>query len=210
MTAIGYCRRGGEKGKRGLGRSGPLTPEQQQLASSGLDAARRSAWRRAPAVAALTGVGLDDLRQEAYLAACLAARSFTGPGNFETYAAVAARNRLRMLCRAAGEQCRQARVVPLDELDAEPDHDPRRARRGLARLRVKLREMARGLPERQREALGLHLAGLNNCQVARKLGLNEATVRVHLQRAVEALKAKVSGAPHHLGEGPSLRVEARE
>src|SRR6266545_6383134 len=77
----------------------PLTAEQQLLAASGLDAARRSAWRRAPAVAALARVGLEDVRQEAYLAACLAARSFAGPGDFESYAAAAARNRLQLLLR---------------------------------------------------------------------------------------------------------------
>jgi RNA polymerase sigma factor (sigma-70 family) len=145
-------------------------------------------------VAALVGAGLDDLRQEAYLAACLAARSFAGPGDFESYAAVAARNRLRMMCRAAGERCREAQLVPLDGLDAEPHRDRRRERCRLGRLRKQLRQLARGLPKRQRQAVGLHLAGLNNCEVARELGLNEATVRIHLKRAVEALKARVSGS----------------
>jgi len=194
MTTICTSSRPPEAAGRGVRQEGALTPDQRELAARGLEAARRSVWRRAPAVAAVVGVGLDDLRQEAYLAACLAARSFAGPGDFACYAAVAARNRLRMMCRAAGEQCRQAQLVPLDGLDAEPHRDPRRARRGLAPLRVKLRQLARGLPERQREALGLHLSGLNNCQVARELGLNEATVRIHLQRAVESLRAKVLGS----------------
>lgn len=94
-----------------------LTDAERELAASGLDAARRSVWRMAPAAAAVLGVGLADLRQEAYLACCLASQTYRPPGDFECYAATAARNKLRMLLRAAGQKCRRADVVRLSDMD---------------------------------------------------------------------------------------------
>lgn len=107
----------------------PMTAAESELAASGMDAARRSVWKLAPAAAAVLRVGMDDVRQEAYLACCLAAQTFTPPGDFERYAATAARNKLRMLLRAAGEKCRRADVVRLEDMDFDEADSIREDRR---------------------------------------------------------------------------------
>jgi RNA polymerase sigma-70 factor (ECF subfamily) len=66
-----------------------------------------------------------------------------------------------------------------------------------------LRDAIRALPTRQREVLGLRLiAELTAAETAEALGIAEATVNVHLHRALTTLRTTYGG-----GDGRSLRGE---
>lgn len=152
---------------------------------AGLAAAARAVSFRSRSAAVILHIDREDIRQEAYLACCQAARSFRPPGDFVAYAATAALNRLRLLLRRHHElpTVPLPNDVPARDYDVPPPF-----------LRAKLRRLLRQLPLGQRMAMGLRLAGYNNCEAGRQMGVNEATVRVHLRRAVEAMRHGHTGA----------------
>lgn len=158
-----------------------LTDVQRRLAESGLDAARRSVWYRAPAVAALCNMSLEDVRQEAYLACCKAAQTFSGEGDFERYAAMAARNKIRMILRYTADKCRDTKVVCLSEAD-DLEKNNRITPTLTDRRRRTCLKLVRSLPPREQSIIRLVFQGLNNCQIGRALNINEATVRVAIRR----------------------------
>jgi len=146
---------------------------------AGLAAALRAVSFRSRSLARLLNVERDDVHQEASLACCLAARSFRPPGNFAAYAATAALNRLRLLLR------RRPKVII--EQGLPPDLPERDYGPPPPFLRQRLRRLIRRLAPGQQRAMSLHLIGLSNCEVGREMGVNEATVRVHLKRACRRL-----------------------
>lgn len=89
-----------------------------------------------------------------------------------------------------------ADVLAADALDAVPSHEPSPERRLLAD--ASWREVAaavRALPERQRDVFLLcHIDEASPRDAADALGMNAATLRVHLFRALRRLRA-VLGAP---------------
>ncbi len=89
-----------------------------------------------------------------------------------------------------------ADVLAADALDTVPGHEPSPERRLLAESAWHaVSEAVRGLPTRQREAFMLcHLEEASPGDAARILGMNPATLRVHLFRALRKLRG-VLGAP---------------
>lgn len=80
---------------------------------------------------------------------------------------------------------RLGRVVAVDTLPERPA--PPAAEPGA--LTAGLKEALDGLPERQRDVFILrHEAGLPLAEIARQLGLAEGTVKIHLHRALAALR----------------------
>ena len=89
-----------------------------------------------------------------------------------------------------------ADVQAADALDAMPSHEPSPERRLLAESAWQsVAAAVRSLPARQREAFVLcHLEEASPRDAAEALGMNAATVRVHLFRALRKLRG-VLGAP---------------
>lgn len=89
-----------------------------------------------------------------------------------------------------------ADVQAADALDAMPSHEPSPERRLLASSAWEsVADAVRALPARQREAFVLcHLEEASPRDAAEALGMNAATVRVHLFRALRKLRG-VLGAP---------------
>ena len=89
-----------------------------------------------------------------------------------------------------------ADVLAADALDAMPSHEPSPERRLLAESRWRaVTDAVRALPDRQREVFLLcHLEEASPRDAAETLGMNAATVRVHLFRALRKLRG-VLGAP---------------
>lgn len=172
----------------------PLTEGQRALAASSVEAATRSVGRGAHAAASLIGCGVEDIQQEACLAACAAARTWKGAGDWQMYAAVAARNRVRHLCRAALEACRRADVVPLSLLDydAQPTEDRRVSRLPHRRLATALR-LARRLPRKQRRALTLLLRGYGYSEAGRALRMDPSSVKYYALRGADAIRRMLQG-----------------
>jgi RNA polymerase sigma-70 factor (ECF subfamily) len=55
-----------------------------------------------------------------------------------------------------------------------------------------------GLPSQQREVMGWHLDGFETCEIARHLGISEATVRSTKRHALKLLRKRfeeLSGRP---------------
>jgi RNA polymerase sigma-70 factor (ECF subfamily) len=80
---------------------------------------------------------------------------------------------------------REKRVTYLEELPAAPDGElPRDAEE-----RAILSEAMERLPETQRKLVELRwFAGFNSAEIGKILGMNAATVRYHLARAIEGLR----------------------
>ena len=71
-----------------------------------------------------------------------------------------------------------------------------------AALRVALSAALRQLPRRQREAVVLrYLSGLSEPEVAGALGVAPGTVKMHLHRGVQALRARLGGDLDEVGVG---------
>jgi RNA polymerase sigma-70 factor, ECF subfamily len=83
-----------------------------------------------------------------------------------------------------------------DVLDAMPSHEPSAERRLLAESSWRaVTDAVRALPDRQREVFMLcHLEEASPRDAAETLGMNAATLRVHLFRALRRLRG-VLGAP---------------
>lgn len=89
-----------------------------------------------------------------------------------------------------------ADVLAADALDAVPSHEPSPERRLLAESSWReVAEAVRALPERQRDVFLLcHIDEASPRDAAESLGMNAATLRVHLFRALRRLRG-VLGAP---------------
>jgi len=63
-------------------------------------------------------------------------------------------------------------------------------------VRLALGEALRELPEKQRHAVALrYLAGCQEDQIAASLGINPGTVKTHLKRGLEKLRAQLGADP---------------
>lgn len=160
-----------------------LTKKQQELTLTGIEAAQRAIGRRIRATMALCNMSADDIKQEACLAACLAARSFKPPGKFDDYAATAAINKIRYHIRNVPDvKVRNISMTVARDIVEKQQDDY------LIGAREKLEGLLESLPKRQKEVLTHFLEGMNNCEIGRKMGINEATVRIHYKRAVAKLR----------------------
>lgn len=126
-----------------------------------------------------------DVLQETYLHAIQSIRRFRGEGSLEAWLAVIAIRRSTDWRRRFLSKLRQ--MVPLDQARAVSAHDPPEVR--FVRESSRLRESLARLSNRQRTALLLReLAELSFSEVARALGCDEATARVHHLRARKKLQ----------------------
>lgn len=128
----------------------------------------------------------EDAVQESFLACYRRIRSFRGEGALATWLTRIAINVcLRALRRRAAQREKSGREAELRALWEEPDHgedaESERLRRALAEL-----------PAQQRLVFLLaEVDGLARTEIAARLDLNPATVRFHLCKAKERLRARL-------------------
>lgn len=159
----------------GVGNSADAKAEHQALASIAYRAANRVLRDHSEAM---------DVASEAMVT--LLAR-FEPPSNRESYVTTVAKNlaknRQRSLLR---HRRRMQWWVAQSNHGAQDDPD-----RFLSRLVV--RESIKSLPERQRQAITYcYLNGMDRKAAARKMGVEEASVKTHLKRAFKALREDLS------------------
>lgn len=124
-----------------------------------------------------------DVAQEVFTLAWTAFRSWSGDGPVFAWLY---RTTLNLVSR---RRRRLGRVRPVAELPERAVRDP--APDEIAPL---LKEVLDGLPERQRDVFILrHEAGLPLSEIASRLGLAEGTVKIHLHRALAALRDRLKG-----------------
>lgn len=158
---------------------------------------QRRAWRLAWSVLGDTE-DARDVTQEAFVRVYRAAASFAGRARFSTWFY----RLLLNLClehRRRGRWWRRRVVVAGDvEPDGLEHHAPPLAdpteRLAHEQAMARLTAAAARLSPQQRAALALTLDGLPTVEIAAALGCSPATVRVHVHRAVSALRAEVGAA----------------
>ncbi len=136
-----------------------------------------------------------DLAQEAFIKIYQAAGSFDGRSRFSTWFYRIVVNvcldhkRKRRWWHLFGDNSSdEGEGRPLDRLPA-PSVDPLEGVEREQAMKRLTAAMTR-LPDRQRQALALQLEGLETSEIAGALGCSEATVRVHLHRALSALRKR--------------------
>lgn len=112
---------------------------------------------------------------------------FQPPSNSESYVTTVAKNLAKN--RQRGLQRHRRRMQWW--VDQRPQSQPDDTDRFLSRLVV--RESIRSLPERQREAITYcYINGLDRRTAAKKMGVEEASVKTHLKRAFKSLREDLS------------------
>ena len=138
-----------------------------------------------------------DLSQEAFLKAFTHLKNFDGRSSFYTWF-------YRILVNLCLDYKRRNKRAPAAEFDEttigqmDPSHEPTRPRspdqQVLARqISIKVGEALEALPARQRAAFVLkNHQGLSIKEIAELLDTAEGTVKVHLHRAVTALRERLA------------------
>jgi len=134
-----------------------------------------------------------DLAQQTFLQLHRARRDFDPAGNLRSWLLTIARNLKYDYMRRAQ---RRVKTTPLDTF--EPSAESAHPRRVEARDLVE--NALAALPESQSAVIRLYwLEGLPHAEVARRLGVSEAAVRVRAHRAYKALREILSPDP---GDAP--------
>lgn len=145
----------------------------------------------------------EDVAQEVLIRLHRSLGRFGGRSAFTTWLYQVTRNQALSLRRRIRGRLRLVRAAALEAtVDEEPAGDPLH-RVHAAEVAALADTLLRELPRRQREVL--HLADLEGCdraEIARRLGISPATVRVHLFHARRALRARI------LERRPALAGEA--
>jgi RNA polymerase sigma-70 factor (ECF subfamily) len=143
------------------------------------------------------GEDAKDLSQEAFLKAFIHLKNFDGRSSFYTWS-------YRILVNLCLDYKRRNKRAPAAEFDEttvgqmEPSHEPTRPRspdqQVLTRqLSIKVGEALEALPARQRAAFVLkNHQGLSIREIAELMETAEGTVKVHLHRAVTALRQRLA------------------
>jgi RNA polymerase sigma-70 factor (ECF subfamily) len=143
------------------------------------------------------GEDAKDLSQEAFLKAFIHLKNFDGRSSFYTWF-------YRILVNLCLDYKRRNKRAPAAEFDEttvgqmEPSHEPTRPRspdqQVLTRqLSIKVGEALEALPARQRAAFVLkNHQGLSIREIAELMETAEGTVKVHLHRAVTALRQRLA------------------
>lgn len=146
--------------------------------------------RHAPMVRAvlLARVGhadADDLTQDVFVRAWSRLDALRDPRALGAWLAASARRAAKDHARAASRRARAERQS--DEVG------PRTAGSGAVDPRAEaMLDALRGLSPRRREALLMRfVAGLTGPQIAARMGMTHASVRVHLHRGMEQLRSKL-------------------
>lgn len=159
----------------GLGGSAEVKVEHQALATIAYRAANRILQDHSESM---------DVASEAMVT--LLAR-FEAPSNSESYVTTVAKNLAKNRMRGLQRHRRRMQWWA----DQRPQSSPDDPDRFLSRLVV--RDAIRSLPERQRQAVTYcYLNGLDRRTAARKMGVEEASVKTHLKRAFKALRDDLS------------------
>jgi RNA polymerase sigma factor (sigma-70 family) len=128
---------------------------------------------------------------------------------FSAWLTQIARNLAIDWLRKGQRQSRLVPLVPMDDAALEvPDPNIKGAREAMSERddRVAVREALRRLPPDQREVALLHVVeGLGQREIARRMGLSQATVSRQLSRALAAMRESLD-ALRRLA--PSLRVSS--
>lgn len=142
----------------------------------------RSLLRRMGADAATA----DDVAQDAFLSAFEQIAEFRGEGAFQSWVKrIAARLYVRRWRRAA-------KADALAEADADPD-PPAHAAEGEATARIDLDEALKTLPQAERLCVSLcYGAGLSHAEAAAALNAPLGTVKSHVKRGLDRLRARLS------------------
>lgn len=142
----------------------------------------RHLLRRMGAQAALS----DDVAQDAFLAAFERIAEFRGEGTFAGWVKkIAARLYLRRLQREKRLNALAAEDAPVDETDLAGDADHR----------IDLDEALRGLGTAERLCVSMcYGAGLSHGEAADALNLPLGTVKSHVKRGLEKLRARLAPA----------------
>lgn len=124
-----------------------------------------------------------DVAQEVFALAWTALRSWSGDGPVFGWLYRTTLNLVSHRRRRLGK------VRPMAELPERESRDP-----APAELAPRLQEALDALPARQRDVFILrHEAGLPLAEIAERLGLAEGTVKIHLHRALCALRDLLKG-----------------
>lgn len=122
-----------------------------------------------------------DVAQEVFTLAWTALRSWSGEGQVFSWLY---RTTLNLVSH---RRRRMGRVRSVETLPERPVRDPEPSE-----LHDILKEALDTLPDRQRDVFILrHEAGLPLAEVAERLGLAEGTVKIHLHRALAALRDRL-------------------
>lgn len=143
------------------------------------------------------GEDAKDLSQEAFLKAFMNLKHFDGRSSFYTWF-------YRILVNLCLDHKRRGKRAPTEEFDEstalqmDPSHEPAKPRspdqQVLARqISAKVDAALESLPARQRAAFVLkNHQGLSIKEIAELLDTAEGTVKVHLHRAVRALREQLA------------------
>lgn len=191
----------------GNSRSASLSPGDEELVASARQGDRRAFEelverhkRRAYHIAfdfTRDGEDAKDISQEAFLKAFMNLRNFDGRSSFYTWF-------YRILVNLCLDHKRRQKRAPTEEFDEatarqmDPSHEPAKPRspdqQVLARqISAKVDAALESLPARQRAAFVLkNHQGLSIKEIAELLDTAEGTVKVHLHRAVRALREQLA------------------
>ncbi len=118
-----------------------------------------------------------DVAQEVFTLAWTALQQWKGGGQVFSWLY---RTTLNLVSHRRRRLARNIPVVSCQAASPRPDNGD---------LAAAVKEALDGLPERQREVFILrHEAGLPLAEIGRRLGLAEGTVKIHLHRALAALR----------------------
>lgn len=142
----------------------------------------------------------EDVTQEVLVRLATRLHRYAGRAQFTTWLYQVTRNAARDLRRRLARHLRLAGALTGDVPQAAPDPATTAEAHEQADL---MRLLISELPARQREVLHLaDLDGVPAVEIAGRLGLRPATVRVHLLRARRALRARILSGYPEIGEAP--------
>jgi RNA polymerase sigma factor (sigma-70 family) len=138
----------------------------------------------------------DDTAQDAFLAAFERIAEFRGEGTFAGWVKkIAARQYLRRLQR-------DRKLTAFAQEDVEEEAD---VSAGDADHRIDLDEALKGLSASERLCVSMcYGAGLSHGEAAEALNLPLGTVKSHVKRGLEKLRARMAPGPEAKGDGAAL------
>ncbi len=155
----------------------------------------------------------EDLTQEVFLRVCLLLDQLEKPALFSHWVARIARN-LAVDWQRRGE--RASRLLPMIGFD-EISQEVRDSRSGSPRDAASTAEVNAALVEalgrlrpEQREVVLLHyMEGLSHHEIARRLGVHQATVSRHIGKALDLMRGIVDTVLHDMTRGWRARPSAQ-
>lgn len=133
----------------------------------------------------------EDLAQEVFLRALLGLDQLKNPRRFSAWLAQTTRNLAADWNRRDQRRSRLVPLVPIEDANDIPDDNPRGVQREMESSEESTlvhQAIGKLVPE-QREIVLLHcMEGLDQREIARRLGIHQATVGRHLKKAMKLLQ----------------------